>query len=264
MELLVNMISNVMYSIHQMIIEGFMLLANFFSDKNRFERIMYQSNSTPSTKVLNIEKAFKNHKEEGFRALAWSSGEETCVAEKLLPGIEDRNQKVDFSKSLAQSMRQIRGYNKLCDYVESRRLISYDSSNEEHEKKLMKLWELMKPDEPLKSRRSNQWQDVGFQGDDPATDFRGMGILGLEQLIFFSQYDQENALHCLRISLHPRIGFPYAICRVFKLYCDFWNHEDPSSVMMFNLVKQKFTVHLVEYLRREKANLFEANLEDII
>jgi len=257
----------------------------------------------PSRKILNIEQALKSHKDEEFRDLAWSSGEETCVAEKLLPGIEDQNQKIDFSKALAQSMRQIKGYSKLCDHVETRRLIPYDSNNDEHEKKLLKLWELMKPDEPLNSRRSNQWQDIGFQGDDPATDFRGMGVLGLEQLVFFIQYDYDNALHCLKISLHPRIGFPFAVCgitvtalikellfedllknhfynslktpptmdnfhqvycRVFKLYCDFWNHEDPSSVMMFNLVKQKFTVHLVEYLRRDTANLFEATLEDIV
>lgn len=175
---------------------------------------MFQSNSVPSRKILNIEQALKSHKDEAFRALAWSSGEETCVAERLLPGIEDKDQKTDFSKALAQSMRQIKGYNKLCDQVESRRLILYDSKNEEHEKELMKLWELIKPNENLKSRRSNQWQDIGFQGDDPATDFRGMGILGLEQLIFFAQYDHENALHCLRISLHPRIGFPFAVCGI--------------------------------------------------
>ncbi len=36
---------------------------------------------------------------------------------------------------------------------------------------------------PLLSRITKQWQNIGFQGDDPKTDFRGMGILGLENLL---------------------------------------------------------------------------------
>jgi len=35
----------------------------------------------------------------------------------------------------------------------------------------------------LTSRVSDQWTDLGFQGHDPATDFRGMGLLGLQQLM---------------------------------------------------------------------------------
>lgn len=33
------------------------------------------------------------------------------------------------------------------------------------------------PTKKLKARISKQWADIGFQGDDPKTDFRGMGIL---------------------------------------------------------------------------------------
>lgn len=39
------------------------------------------------------------------------------------------------------------------------------------------------PDEPLKDRITRQWGEIGFQGDDPKTDFRGMGILGLNNLM---------------------------------------------------------------------------------
>lgn len=45
------------------------------------------------------------------------------------------------------------------------------------------LWEILMPDEKLESRKSKQWSIVGFQGEDPMTDFRGMGILGLNQLL---------------------------------------------------------------------------------
>lgn len=35
----------------------------------------------------------------------------------------------------------------------------------------------------LVNRVTKQWQSIGFQGQDPKTDFRGMGILGLENLL---------------------------------------------------------------------------------
>jgi hypothetical protein len=31
-------------------------------------------------------------------------------------------------------------------------------------------------------RRGSHWQELGFQGDDPATDLRGCGMLGLLQV----------------------------------------------------------------------------------
>ena len=30
------------------------------------------------------------------------------------------------------------------------------------------------------------WKDYGFQNENPRTDFRGSGILGLKQLIYFT------------------------------------------------------------------------------
>jgi len=35
----------------------------------------------------------------------------------------------------------------------------------------------MMPDTPLEERITKQWGDLGFQGKDPQTDFRGMGML---------------------------------------------------------------------------------------
>jgi len=41
---------------------------------------------------------------------------------------------------------------------------------------------------PGRSRRggrlSDDWTMIGFQGRDPATDFRGMGVLGLHQVFW--------------------------------------------------------------------------------
>jgi hypothetical protein len=38
---------------------------------------------------------------------------------------------------------------------------------------------MLKPEKEISKRITNEWQEIGFQGNDPATDFRGTGLLGL-------------------------------------------------------------------------------------
>jgi len=54
-----------------------------------------------------------------------------------------------------------------------------DSFNFFHQ---IKLWNLMMPNTPLKERITKQWGDIGFQGRDPQTDFRGMGMLSCSSI----------------------------------------------------------------------------------
>ena len=69
-------------------------------------------------------------------------------------------------------------YNKVLSEVERQRSIAYDESNEEHEQLLYRLWSLLKgDDDPVTERHSARWTEIGFQGHNPATDFRVMGIL---------------------------------------------------------------------------------------
>lgn len=60
----------------------------------------------------------------------------------------------------------------------------YDKENPEHEKMLMDLWTTLYPDQKLEARVCKQWKLLGFQGNDPATDFRGMGTLALKHLLY--------------------------------------------------------------------------------
>ncbi|XP_030896441.1 ELMO domain-containing protein 1 [Leptonychotes weddellii] len=66
------------------------------------------------------------------------------------------------------------------------------------------LWKFLKPNTPLESRISKQWCEIGFQGDDPKTDFRGMGLLGLYNLQYFAERDAVAAQQVLSDSLHPK------------------------------------------------------------
>lgn len=116
-----------------------------------------------------------------------------------------------FVKSFSRCVEQIWGYRQLMAEVETLRTTQYDADNLGHERKLYQLWNCLMPDETLTSRVSKQWQDIGFQGDDPKTDFRGMGLLGLENLLFFAEEFKGPASHVLSHSLHPNYGYAFAI-----------------------------------------------------
>jgi ELMO domain-containing protein len=72
--------------------------------------------------------------------------------------------------------------NKFKEYITE----PYDEKNEKHEKLLMLLWKVCFPNVELKNRISNQWKDIGFQGTNPSTDFRGVGVFGLWNIIYYA------------------------------------------------------------------------------
>lgn len=69
----------------------------------------------------------------------------------------------------------------------------------------------MMPDEPLIDRIGDQWGKIGFQGKDPATDFRGMGLLGLDDLIYMAKTYPDLCSRILSASNHVQAGFSMAI-----------------------------------------------------
>lgn len=69
----------------------------------------------------------------------------------------------DFSKIFSSCVQAIWGYRRLYQHVELVRSTAYDCNNSAHERKLLKLWELLMPNQPLESRITKQWQDIGFQ-----------------------------------------------------------------------------------------------------
>lgn len=188
-------------------------------------------------------------------------------------------QDLTFKKSLNSCLLQITGYKALYHSVEELRKVVFDSEREDHEKMLLRLWELLMPSTKLESRITKQWGDIGFQGDDPKTDFRGMGMLGLTNLVFFSENYSDAARQVLSQANHPKLGYSYAIVGInltemaysllksgalkphfynavegraqiqhfHQLYCylafefnKFWIQEEPESIMEFNTYREKF------------------------
>lgn len=76
----------------------------------------------------------------------------------------------------------------------------YDHENEEHEQHLEEFYRLAFGKEPDLQQVSSTgrtmidecWKDIGFQGKDPRTDFRGGGHLSLLCLIYFLKNYQEE------------------------------------------------------------------------
>ena len=104
----------------------------------------------------------------------------------------------------------------------------YASGNAAHEAELVALWSAWRPETPLPARTGAHWTELGFQGADPATDFRGMGILGLRCLAHLARTYPNDATALLLQSQHPVRWFPLAITviavanHVRKLLADLW------------------------------------------
>jgi hypothetical protein len=71
--------------------------------------------------------------------------------------------------------------------LQQRLAIPFDGSSSQHQDALRALWRAAFPDRVMPGLVSPQWKDMGWQGNDPATDFRGGGFISLENLLFFAQ-----------------------------------------------------------------------------
>ncbi|XP_029458314.1 ELMO domain-containing protein 1 isoform X2 [Rhinatrema bivittatum] len=169
------------------------------------QRICY-NNKPGASRTMKIETSLKNSKSKLLQtalSIQQDAVEKTIDDILLLKKINlDTNPQLGVS--LQACLLQIVGYRNLVVEIEKLRREPFDSENPEHEAMLLKLWNLLKPGVPLEGRICKQWCEIGFQGDDPKTDFRGMGLLGLHSLVYFAEWDTAAALQILSDSLQPR------------------------------------------------------------
>ncbi|XP_064608499.1 ELMO domain-containing protein 2-like [Liolophura sinensis] len=196
---------------------------------------------TGAERTKHIEKSLQRSRHADLKRLVTEHSYDVEEAVKLVVKIKQivEDVHIEFESRLKVCLVQICAYKRLFEEVETIRKIKYDSTNAQHEKMLLELWDLLMPDDPLEGRISSQWNTIGFQGSDPATDFRGMGILGLQQLIYFAKKYSSRAKQCLSRSQHPNIGLSYAIVGVNitgvahhllkkrKLRSHFYNNIEP-------------------------------------
>ncbi|KAL9647425.1 hypothetical protein ABK040_006788 [Willaertia magna] len=94
----------------------------------------------------------------------------------------------------------------------------FDIENGKDLNMLFDIWKVLKPKTEIKLEDnliiSNDWKEIGFQGKDPRTDFRGMGILGLMNLHYFVMNYQKEAKQVLEESDLGDQWYPFAICGI--------------------------------------------------
>ncbi|XP_058497125.1 ELMO domain-containing protein 2 [Solea solea] len=234
-----------------------------------------------ATRTTSAEYSLRSSKSKVLRGALESSQDklQQCVAEIMKEKNVEPQKDPLFKENLHTCLLQITGYSSLYMSVEDLRKEVFSSENKGHEAMILKLWDMLMPNVKLESRLTKQWGDIGFQGDDPKTDFRGMGMLGLINLIFFSENYPKEAQHVLSHANHPKLGYSYAIVGInltemaysllksgalkahfyntvkgapelqhfHQLYCylayefdKFWLLEEPESIMQFNQYREKF------------------------
>ncbi|KAK9757752.1 hypothetical protein RND81_01G183900 [Saponaria officinalis] len=94
--------------------------------------------------------------------------------------------------------------------------VPYDCSNPVHQDALKGLWNAAFPSEELEDLISEQWKEMGWQGKDPSTDFRGGGYISLENLLYFARNFQTSFqdLLCKKEGDRAMWEYPFAVAGV--------------------------------------------------
>eukprot|EP00064_Thunnus_orientalis_P003829 superscaffoldBa00000328_g3840 len=248
---------------------GLKFVVRKFTGRCELQRICY-NNKHGARRTLKIESSLRYSKNELLQSAlsvhpdkVEKTIDDIIALKKINPDINPQ-----LSISLQASLLQIVGYRSLVAEVEKLRREPYDCENPEHEDMLMKLWKELRPDTPLTGRISKQWCEIGFQGSDPKTDFRGMGLLGLHNLLYFAEHDKATALQMLHDSLQPKHKYvsvslhldfykrmitlkEHTKCFGYLMqeFHRFWIEEDPSDIMEFNRVRSKFHRRILRQLK---------------
>jgi ELMO domain-containing protein len=145
---------------------------------------------------------------------------------------------------------------------------------------LEQLWTTLKPEQKLSGRISADWKQIGFQGTDPATDFRGMGVLGLENLLAFTKRHGDMARMIMEQCAELQSWYSFAVAGInvtgvlvdmiklrhldsyftqagcsmahfqvlynyaFIQFNDLWTQRNPASIMEFNPLMREFRLGL--------------------
>lgn len=98
----------------------------------------------------------------------------------------------------------------------SRASVTYDPEVESHVNLLRQLWSLAFPNRSLPSLKCEEWKEMGWQGTDPATDFRSGGLLSLENLAWFAEHQPrvfQRLMH-KRDGVRSQWEYPFAAAGV--------------------------------------------------
>ncbi|KAG2712389.1 hypothetical protein I3760_04G123100 [Carya illinoinensis] len=144
------------------------------------------SGPTPFSKWTPPHPQYNHHKHAASDAItAAMVGPRSWVGGLFHRSSNKRHVKfIDYSLSPIQEQRLQR--------LQERLQVPFDETQLDHQEALKTLWHAAFPNIPLKGLISDQWKDMGWQGPNPSTDFRGCGFISLENLLFFARTYPES------------------------------------------------------------------------
>ncbi|KAF8820903.1 hypothetical protein IE077_002678 [Cardiosporidium cionae] len=202
---------------------------------------------------------------------------------------------VKYGVLLIQIVEEVRQKERAISIIEKCASISPLLDEEEDKNKLMEIWKLLtdRPHPPSFAHSSSfpdpmkqetSWADIGFQ--NPQSDFRGVGRLGLLNLFYFAKTHRLRAREVLEESLQPAMWFPFAAtglnitmwlleflkagklscffyrntmgpleifnafyCFCFLEFSRFWKISRPADILQFGEVSLQFKNHLQKILQ---------------
>ena len=138
-----------------------------------------------------------------------------------------------------------------------------------HAELLTRLYSLFAPpSSPFPGTKGEAWKALGFQGDDPTTDFRGMGLLSVHMLVYMGER-YNDAVRRLVDVVSVR---PYPLCaagvNIISMLCDLLGltgKELPFSSTAHSIAPTPvlFTLPLCRVLLRTNAPLVPTTDETI-
>ncbi|KAJ9693617.1 hypothetical protein PVL29_009533 [Vitis rotundifolia] len=139
--------------------------------------------------------------------------------------------------------------------MQQRLEVPFDGSCVEHQDALRELWSLAYPGRELPCLKSELWKEMGWQGTDPSTDFRGGGFISLENLIFFAKKYPESqllrqAVRFLQLLGEDEMAFDNLFCVAFQMMDAQWLAKR-ASYMEFNDVLKSTRTQLERELELE-------------
>ncbi|KAF8820896.1 hypothetical protein IE077_002680 [Cardiosporidium cionae] len=126
---------------------------------------------------------------------------------------------VKYGILLIQIVEEVRQKERAFSIIKKCASVAPRLEEDDDKNKLLEVWKFLtdRPYPPSFSHSSSfpdpmkqetSWADIGFQ--NPLRDFRGVGQLGLKNLLYFAKIHRLRAREVLEESLQPAMWFPFA------------------------------------------------------
>lgn len=269
---LLNFLHQRLY-LHKLLIRVFKLwkcIIHLFTGMSELESLCLQNYTSENVQkveacILNSSKlesdVYYNYP-EGYRYLNFHDGFDDLF-KKIFT--QKNINSSEAKKQLFRYLSNLSNVNIALNYFHQLKSEKYDENNEKHELLLEQLWSNLKPNKTRIVRKTKEWQEIGFQGDNPSTDFRGMGILGLMCLVHFSK--NQASKNVLLDSNHKTYWYPFSVVGILvsnEIYLEMismkWNHhlfntQNPLDVF-YLLFTDRF-IKFNDYLMKNKCTIMD-------